>query len=152
MVGVGATTAGGGASGAQPGTQLRSCGATTSACGVASATIASRLLRRPRVRKALRERVEGDPLVAGRIERLHFLTRVMRGQEMVEHIKVGKRGRRSKMKEPPTLRERMEAAKMLREAAGEHLPVLDDAGEGNKAAGQTLERLMAIMMSGGTVQ
>ena len=84
-----------------------------------AASIACKILKRPHVRKALRDRMESDPLVAGRLERLRLLTRIARGEEM-EQRRQGKRNQL--VKHPPSLATRMEACAALAKAAGEHLP------------------------------
>lgn len=117
-----------------------------------AATIASRLLRRPHVRKALRAREESDPLVMNRVERLRLYTRIARGKEPTERVIVGKRGRRAKVQDMPTLRERLEALQTLSKICGDFLPPLEDAGEGSRAAGMTLDQLFARMLHGGQVQ
>lgn len=102
-----------------------------------AASIACELMKRPHVRKALRARMENDPLIAGRLERLRFLTRVMRGQENeMRPVRVGKRGTFAVKPVPPSMKDRMDAAEKLARAAGEHLPAIegDDAAETTKMA------------------
>src|SRR5262245_55874374 len=62
-----------------------------------AAAIASRLLRKPHVQRAMREREQGDPAVMTRIERLRLYTNIARGKELTERIVIGKRGRKSKV-------------------------------------------------------
>ena len=107
--------------------------------GHAAATTAFNILKRPHVRRAMKAREEGDPLVGTRIERMRFYTAVMRGES--------KRGR----SKPPTMRDRLEAAQTLSKICGDFLPPIEDAGDG-KAAGMTLERLIALMTAGGMQQ
>lgn len=106
------------------------------------------LLRRPHVRKALRERVESDPLVAGRLERLRFLTRVVRGEESEKRTRKGKNGRTIKVDVPPSLYSRMQACDMLSKAAGEHLPVLPGDDDGKRASELTVAELFGLMNAG----
>lgn len=100
-----------------------------------AASQACKLLKRPQVRKALRDRVESDPLVASRLERLRLLTRIARGEELEERpVRTGKRGTFALKKCPPTLRDRMEACAALSKAAGEHLPEQADDAAAKLAA------------------
>ena len=111
-------------------------------------TMAYELLRRPHVRKALRDRIEADPLVASRLERLHFLTRIVRGEEKEKRVRVGKEGRRHVVDVPASLSARMAACEALSKAAGEHLPVLPGDEEGKAAALLSMEQLFALMQGG----
>jgi hypothetical protein len=112
-------------------------------------TMAYELLRRPLVRKALRERVEADPLVASRLERLRYLTRVVRGEEGEERfVCVGKSRRLKRIKVPDSTRDRMAACEMLAKAAGEHLPLLPGDDESRAAASMTMAELFALMQGG----
>ena len=43
-------------------------------------------LRKPQIRSAVTQIIEHDELVAGRVERLRFMTRVMRGEERDQRI------------------------------------------------------------------
>lgn len=65
-------------------------------------TVGSENIRKPKIRKAIRERVESDPLVADRKERQAFWTAVLRGEEG-----------------DATLKDRLTAAKMLGKSQGD---------------------------------
>jgi hypothetical protein len=106
----------------------------------AATVTATRVLRRPHVRRAIRERADGDPLVASRVERLRFLTAVMRGE-------VSRSGKRKGF-DRPSMRERIDAVQVLSKICGDFLPEPLALGEDNKAAGLTIERLFALMQTG----
>jgi hypothetical protein len=108
-----------------------------------AAAIACEILKRPRVKEALRERGENDPLVAGRLERLRFLTKIMRGEveEVRSVVVLRKAGQQviERVYAPPSIADRMAAAQALAKAAGEHLAV--DKGD------EDLTRLVAKLAS-----
>ncbi len=76
------------------------------------------LMRKPHIKAYLQELQENDPLVATRIERLQFLTRVMRGEETNP---VWVRDFPEPIPSPPSIRDRLSAAEALAKAAGEHI-------------------------------
>ena len=112
--------------------------------------IACEVLKRPRVKAALQERIECDPLVAGRLERLRFLSRVVRGEETEVRTVLSRRRRGGPkdgkawdvelVKTPPSIADRMAAAAALAKAAGEHLAL--EKGDEDAAA-----RLVAKLAS-----
>ena len=107
---------------------------------------ASTLLRKPKVRHAIDARLEGDPLVAGRIERLHFLTRVVRGEETEKRPERDSEGNVSMVDCPPAMRDRLAAQEALSKLAGEQVnkvAMTDSKGEDLKNA--PTSELFALM-------
>lgn len=129
-----------------------------------AASIACHILKRPKVKQALKERIENDPLVAGRLERLRFLTAVLRGQEtevrlVVTHRKSKKEGggwETERVHTPASIADRIAAARDLAKAAGEHLPTqeTDNAAENllQLIANLGVERVFALVTKGETRQ
>lgn len=120
-----------------------------------AASMAYEMLRRPHVQRALRERSEHDPLVAGRLERLRWLTSVLRGEvtevrTIITRMVKGGKHVTEQVSAPPSIADRMAAAAALSKAAGEHLPKLDgdDDVMGKLMAllhGATIPQLMALV-------
>lgn len=120
-------------------------------------SMAYEMLRRPHVQKALRDRSEHDPLVAGRLERLRWLTRVLRGEVTEVRTVVQRKGKggvwtTEKVEAPPSIADRMAAARDLAKAAGEHLPKLDGGDDVMSKLmqllhGATIPELMALVSS-----
>lgn len=81
------------------------------------ATTAWRLLRKADIKASLDARLEHDPLVAGRVERLRLLTEIVRGELTEERLDT--RGEVHVIK--PSLADRMKALEALAKAAGEHV-------------------------------
>lgn len=79
---------------------------------------ACRLLKNARVRRAIELRLEGDPLVASRVERTRWLTSVLRGEI-----------------DAPNLRERLAAQEALSKLAGEQVTKVAQTN----AAGEDME-------------
>lgn len=118
-----------------------------------AASIACELLQRPHVRKALRARMENDPLIAGRLERLRFLTRVLRGEERevrTVFTRKDKKGtvRTVKVETPPNISDRMAAAQALAKAAGEHLAPLEDGKDDQDLTRLTIQQLLGLAAKG----
>ncbi len=84
------------------------------------ASHASRLLRNPRVRAAIEARINGDHLVAGRIERTRWLTKVMRGEEKEPRV-IGRDGQGQPIVKDcaPPMRERLAAQDALAKLSGD---------------------------------
>jgi phage terminase small subunit len=117
-------------------------------CTDASARqMASDMLRRPRVQSAMAARVEGDELVGGRIERLRYLTRVMRGEETEERVVQTKEGAQV-VQVRLSARDRMHACEMLAKAAGEHLPKAPGTNDGAGFAGMSVQQLFELATKG----
>ncbi len=113
------------------------------------ASRASRLLRNPRIRGAIEARINGDHLAASRLERIRFLSAVMRGQ-LTEKKYVG----RDKDDKPiyedcePTLRERLAAEEALSKRSGEQVhKIAQTNSQGEDIRSLSLEQLLA--MAGG---
>ncbi|HEX6239970.1 MAG TPA: hypothetical protein VFZ61_03715 [Polyangiales bacterium] len=139
--------------------------AVTMAGGTANARSAAayacEVLKRPHVRKALQERIEDDPLVAGRLERLRFLTRVVRGQEVEVRAVLSRKKRGGgyeihKVEAPPSIADRMSAARDLAKAAGEHLDARGDEDANamllRALAGMNVGELFQLVRGGGETQ
>lgn len=77
--------------------------------------------RNPKIRAVLDAFQESDPLVAGRVERLRFVTRVFRGEEKDEKIVDGK-----VIEVRASVADRLKAYDALSKAAGEHIPKLKE--------------------------
>lgn len=116
------------------------------------ATQAWRLLRKAEVKAAIEAMLESDPLVAGRVERLRFLTSVMRG-EVTEPRVTG----RTKDGDPiieqcePALRDRLAAQDALAKLGGDHVVKVantNTAGEDLKSV--PLAELLALASLGKT--
>ncbi len=112
------------------------------------------LLRNAKIRSALDARLEGDPLVAGRLERTRFLTAVVRGEVTEDRVVRDESGARV---EPcaPALKDRLAALDMLSKLAGEQVgKVALTKGDGSdidlgKAPVSELFALMAMAQGGG---
>jgi phage terminase small subunit len=84
--------------------------------GVAThSAIGSENLRKPPIRDAIAHIVDQDELVAGRIERLRFMTRVMRGEERDQRLNA--LGELIEVRTPTHVR--LRAAEKLAELAGD---------------------------------
>lgn len=81
------------------------------------ATTAWRLLRKADIKAALDARLEYDPLIAGRVERLRLLSEIVRGNATDE--KLDAQGGRIELR--VSTKDRLAALKALAEAAGEHV-------------------------------
>lgn len=125
-----------------------------------AASIACELNKRPRIKQALRDRMENDPLVAGRLERLRFLTRVLRGDEtevrlVVTHRKSKEDGggwETERVNTPASIADRIAAARDLAKAAGEHLPTQESDNAAEKLlqliASMGVEQVFALVSKG----
>jgi hypothetical protein len=94
------------------------------------------LLRTPKIRSALDARLEGDPLIAGRLERTRFLTSVVRVEPCA-----------------PALKDRLAALEMLSKLAGEQVnKVALSKGDGSDldlSKAPTAELFALMGMAGG---
>jgi len=105
------------------------------------ATIAWRLLRKVDIKRAIDARMESDPLVAGRVERLRFLTSVLRGE--ITDEKLDGEGSRVELRVDSKARLAAEAA--LSKVAGEHVQkVALTNSAGDDIAGVPLSELLAL--------
>lgn len=100
---------------------------------------ASRMLQKPEVRAALKARVEGDPLIASRVERLRYLTRVLRGQEKDPRIVDGE-----VVELRVSAKDRMAAADMLAKAAGEYITPLFKDGDDESLTGMGIKEMFEL--------
>jgi hypothetical protein len=124
-----------------------------------AASTACEVLKRPHVQRALRERMENDPLVAGRLERLRFYTSVLRGQVNEVRTVLVRRGKGGEqliesVTAPPSVADRMAAAAALAKAAGEHLIVPSEDDQAKLLAllaGKSVAELFELSR-GGTTQ
>lgn len=92
---------------------------------------ASALLRNPKVKRAREARLENDALVAGRMERVRWLTKVMRGEI-----------------DAPNLRERLAAQEALSKLAGEQVTKVAQTN----AAGEDVQNMsdaQLLVLAGG---
>ena len=106
---------------------------------------AYRLLRKDRVRKVLSAFQELDERVAGRVERLQFLTRVVRGEETEKRPERDSEGNVSMVDCPPALRDRLAAQEALSKLAGEQISkVAQVDSQGNDVKGMTLAELVVL--------
>ena len=108
------------------------------------ATQACRMLRLPHIRRAIDARTECDPLVAGRLERLRFLTEIMRGE--VTDEKLDKDGCRVEVR--ASTADRLKALEALSKAAGEHLPRPVADGEEGMLSGLTPGQILDLALQG----
>lgn len=83
----------------------------------------SKLLKRPHIQEMIDETVEGDPEVAGRSERLRYLTAVMRGVDPYLEIEEGEVDRWGGFGHPADLaiepKDRLKACEMLCKISGD---------------------------------
>lgn len=100
----------------------------------------SQIAKRPRVREAIQCLLDNDPLVPTRVERLRFLGRVMRGQEM--DTKVLADG--SVIKIPAHLRDKIQACVRLCELGGDFKEELKSMMD-QLPPNLTIEELFAIV-------
>jgi phage terminase small subunit len=118
------------------------------------AVTAYRLLRKPKIRAVLTAFQEMDERVANRVERLRFLTRVMRGEEKEPRV-VGRDDDGAPIVEQtePILRDRLVAQEALSKLAGEQVTKLaatNAQGEDVKSLG--LEMLFTLAGLSGRVE
>jgi len=99
------------------------------------------MANRPAVRAALKQAQEDDPLVATRVERLRFLTAVMRAK--VRNQKLMSTGEKASLR--PDVRDRVAACEALSKALGDYLPRKDD---GEDMSSWTVAELLAMLKGG----
>lgn len=82
--------------------------------------IASENLTKPNIIHALQEIDKDDPLVADRIERQEFWTRIMRGEELENDL-------------IPSMKDRMKASELLGKTQGDFIDRVEHSGPDGKA-------------------
>lgn len=113
------------------------------------ATTAYRLLRKVEVREYLVSLQENDERIAGRIERLRFLTAVVRGEETEKRPERDSEGNVSMVDCPPALRDRLAAQEALSKLAGEQVTkVAHTDSQGNDVSRMSDAELMAMVALG----
>lgn len=90
------------------------------------AVTASRLLRNPKVRSALNARIECDPLIMGRIERLRRLSEIARG-EYTSQVVDPETGELANVRVPA--KDLIAAMKELAQAQGDHVSRVELTGK-----------------------
>lgn len=139
--------------GSAAGNGVKACkGAGYAGDAAVLAVQAYRLLRKAKVRAVLDAFLESDPAVAGRVERLQFLTRVMRGEVFEERV-VDRDDEGKPIMEscPASIKDRLAAQDALAKLGGDYVTkVAPVNSQGEDLKNTPFEQLMAIVQMGKT--
>lgn len=83
---------------------------------------ASRLMSDDKVRarlQELRDQLAGESIMTAK-ERLEYLTRVIKGQEVEEKIEIDKNGKKETRRIPPAIKTRLDALDIMNKMTGEY--------------------------------